>query len=141
MITAIQESIDVDVSVRDAYEQWSRFEEFPEFMESVVEVDELDERRTRWVTEIAGITRGFEAEIVEQTPFQRIAWSSVDGPHQGGVVTFHELSDHTTRVMYQMDFEPEGIAERAGAITGLVARQIRQDLEAFKEYVEGSSWR
>ena len=136
MISSIQHAIDVDVPVRVAYNQWTQFEDFPQFMDSVIEVEQLTPDTTRWVTEVNGVSREFVAEITEQTPDQRVAWTTREGPKQGGVVTFHELDDGTTRVMYQMDFEPTGVLESAGAATGIVKRTVTGDLERFKKFIE-----
>src|SRR3712207_6410538 len=100
----IEQSIDVNVPVRTAYNQWTQFEDFPQFMEGVEKITQLDDTRTHWVTEIAGVHREFDAEITEQTPDQRIAWTSTEQPKQAGVVTFHRIDDNQTRVMLQMDF-------------------------------------
>ncbi len=136
MISSIQHSLDVDVPVRVAYNQWTQFEDFPQFMDSVIEVEQLTADTTRWVTEVNGVRREFVAQITEQTPDQRVAWTTMDGPRQGGVVTFHDLDDGTTRVMYQMDFEPSGLVESAGAVTGVLERTVTNDLERFKKFIE-----
>src|SRR4028118_289712 len=107
-------SVDVDVPGRTAYDQWTQFEEFPQFMEGVEEVRQLDDTHTHWRTKVAGREKEFDAEITEQTPDQRIAWTSQDGPEHAGVVTFHRIEDEVTRVMLQLDYEPEGLAEKAG---------------------------
>ena len=116
--------------------QWTQFEDFPQFMEGVEKITQLSDTRTHWVTEIAGVSREFDAEITEQEPDQRIAWRSVDGPTQAGVVTFHKLDDQTTRVMLQMEFDPEGLAETAGDMLGLVKTRTKGDLERFKGFIE-----
>ena len=135
-MSTIEQSIDVEVPVRTAYDQWTQFEEFPRFMEGVEKITQLSDTRTHWVTEIAGVTREFDAEITEQEPDQRIAWTSVDEPKQAGVVTFHRLDDSLTRVMLQLDFEPEGLVEKAGDILGVVRSRTKGDLERFKEFIE-----
>ena len=132
----IEQSIDVEVPVRTAYDQWTQFEEFPRFMEGVEKITQLSDTRTHWVTEIAGVTREFDAEITEQEPDQRIAWTSVDEPKQAGVVTFHPLDDSLTRVMLQLEFEPEGLVEKAGDVLGVVRSRTKGDLERFKEFIE-----
>ena len=133
----IEQSIDVDVPVRTAYDQWTQFEEFPKFMEGVEEIRQLDDTHLHWRTKIAGKVKEFDAVITEQTPDQRIAWTSEDGPEHAGVVTFHRLGDSQTRVMVQMDYEPEGAAEKVGDALGLVKRRVKGDLERFKELIEG----
>lgn len=135
-MTSVEESIEVGVPVTVAYNQWSQFEEFPHFMEGVERVEQLSDTRNRWNTDIAGVKREFETEITEQAPDQRIAWHTVDGPTQAGVVTFHRLSDETCKVMLQMDFDPEGLTEQIGDKLGFVKRRVKGDLGRFKEFIE-----
>ena len=135
-MSTIEQSIDVEVPVRTAYDQWTQFEEFPRFMEGVEKITQLSDTRTHWVTQIAGVSREFDAEITEQEPDQRIAWTTLDSPKQAGVVTFHRLDDSLTRVMLQLDFEPEGLVEKAGDALGIVRSRTKGDLERFKEFIE-----
>jgi uncharacterized membrane protein len=132
----IEQSIDVDVDVRTAYDQWTQFEDFPKFMEGVEEIRQVDDTHTHWRTKVAGREKEFDAVITEQTPDQRIAWASEDGPEHAGVVTFHRLDDAKTRVMLQMDYEPDGAVEKIGDALGLVKRRVTGDLERFKALVE-----
>ena len=129
-------SIEVDVPVRTAYNQWTQFEEFPHFMEGVERVEQVDDTHLRWHVDIAGVEREFDAEITEQTPDQRVAWRSRSGVDQGGVVSFHALDDDTTKVTLQMDFDPEGAAEQIGDKMGMVSSRIEGDLERFKDFIE-----
>jgi uncharacterized membrane protein len=135
-MSEVTKTVDVDVDVRTAYNQWTQFEEFPRFMEGVEQVEQLDDRHLRWHVDIAGIDREFEAEITEQTPDQRVAWRSRSGVDQGGVVTFHALDDEHTRVTLQMDFDPEGFAEQVGDKTGVVGARASGDLKRFKQFIE-----
>jgi len=132
----IEQSIDVEVSVRTAYDQWTQFEEFPRFMEGVEEIRQTDDTHLHWRTRIAGREKEFDAVITEQTPDQRIAWTSQGGPEHAGVVTFHRLDEGRTRVMVQMDYEPEGLIEKAGDVLGIVTSRVKGDLERFKEMIE-----
>jgi uncharacterized membrane protein len=132
----IEQSIDVNVPVRTAYNQWTQFEEFPRFMEGVESVKQLDDTRLHWSTEIAGQKREFEAEITEQTPDQRIAWKADGETKQAGAVTFHRLDKEQTRVMLQLEFEPDGALEKIGDALGIVERRAKGDLGRFKEFIE-----
>lgn len=133
----IQKSIDVDVPVSTAYNQWTQFETFPQFMSGVESITQVDDTRLHWVTDIAGVEREFDAEISEQHPDERIAWHSVNGEAKhAGVVTFHRLDDAKTRVMVQIDWEPSGIAEKVGSAINVDDRQVAKDLERFKELIE-----
>jgi uncharacterized membrane protein len=135
-MSTVEQSIDVDVPVRTAYDQWTQFESFPKFMDGVERIDQISDTRTHWVTKIGGVEREFDAEITEQHPDERVAWRAVDGPTHAGVVTFHRLDQDTTRVMLQMEVEPEGVVEKVGDALGLVKHRTKQDLERFKEFIE-----
>ncbi|MCC3763481.1 SRPBCC family protein [Glycomyces sp. TRM65418] len=135
----ITESVDVEVPVSQAYNQWTQFEAFPEFMEGVEEVRQLDDTHLHWVTEIAGVKREFDATITEQHPDERVAWKSVSGPTHAGVITFHRLGDATTRVTAQMDLDPEGFAEKAADKLGVLDRRVKGDMQRFKEFIERRS--
>jgi uncharacterized membrane protein len=137
-MTTIEKSVDVRVPVRTAYNQWTQFESFPYFMDGVERVIQLDDRTTHWETNIGGTHREFDARITEQHPDERVAWhtTETDGPSHGGVVTFHRLDEHSTRVSLQMELEPETLAEKAGTALGIVGNRISGDLKRFKEFIE-----
>ena len=132
----VEKHIDVNVPVKTAYNQWTQFEEFPRFMEGVEEVQQLDDTRLHWVAKVAGVQKEWDARIVEQTPDQRVAWRSEAGEDNAGVVTFHKLEDDKTRVMLQLDYEPQGVVESIGSAVGVVSRRIEGDLGRFKEFIE-----
>jgi uncharacterized membrane protein len=133
----VTESVDVAVPVRTAYNQWTQFEEFPRFMAGVEEVRQISDTMTHWKVDIAGVTREFDAKITEQLPDERVAWKSTGDTKQAGVVTFHRLDDHNTRVTVQMEFDPQGLTEQAGDKLGVVDRRTKGDLRRFKEFIEG----
>jgi uncharacterized membrane protein len=136
-MSQILETVDVDVPVTTAYNQWTQFESFPQFMDGVDEVAQVSDTMTHWKISIGGVKREFDAEIVEQTPDQRIAWKSVDGAQHAGVVTFHELEPgKTSRVTLQLDTEPEGVVENIGDKLGLTTKNAKDDLERFKKFIE-----
>ena len=135
-MSRVEQSIEVDVPVAIAYNQWTQFEEFPSFMEAVESVTQLDDTHLRWVAEIGGKTQEWKAEITEQHPDERVAWRSVDGKDNAGVVTFHRLEDQRCKIMVQMDFEPEGLVETVGSAIGADERRVKGDLERFKEMIE-----
>jgi uncharacterized membrane protein len=135
-MSTIEESVDVQVPVRTAYNQWTQFEEFPRFMDGVEAVKQLDDTHLHWTAEIAGVRREWKAEVTEQTPDQRIAWEATEGTKHAGVVTFHRLDDGKSRVMLQLDSQPDGVVEKAGDALGVLKRQVKGDLERFKELIE-----
>jgi uncharacterized membrane protein len=135
-MASIEQSIEVDVPVTTAYNQWTQFEDFPKFMEGVKSVRQLDDRRLRWHAEVAGRDKEWDAEITEQHPDERIAWRSTSGAPNAGVVTFHRLSDTRTKIMLQLDYEPEGATETVGDALGIVTMRVKGDLARFKEFME-----
>ncbi|GAA3735564.1 hypothetical protein GCM10022379_01370 [Micromonospora maritima] len=137
MTRKVERSIDVDVPVTTAYNQWTQFEEFPRFMGGVREVRQLDDRRTHWVAEIAGVQREWDATIVEQVPDRTVAWAATDGTTNAGTVRFAPLDTGRTQVHLLLEYEPEGLVEQAGEKLHLVDRQAESDLARFKEYIEG----
>ena len=131
------ETIDVDVPVRTAYNQWTQFESFPQFLDEVESITQTTDTLTHWVVKVGGLRREFDAEITEQHPDERVAWTSTGGDTEhAGVVTFHKLSDTTSRVAVQLDWAPEGLAERVGALVGAGGHAVKKDLKNFKEFIE-----
>ncbi|HEX3613696.1 MAG TPA: SRPBCC family protein [Sporichthyaceae bacterium] len=134
-MTSVTQSVDVEVPVHVAYNQWTQFEEFPRFMGGVESITQLDDTHLRWEISVDGVKRDYETEITEQHPDERVAWRSADGSH-AGVITFHRLSDSSARVTAQLDWKPEGVAEHVGALIGTDDRQVKHDLKRFKEFIE-----
>jgi uncharacterized membrane protein len=132
----IQQSVDVAVPIDEAYDQWTRFEEWPEFMHRVDSVQQVDDSTVHISTKVWGVTKEFEAEIVEQRPDERIEWHSEDGLMNSGVVTFHRLAPRLTRIEVTMDVKPDSLLEKAGRGMRFTKRAVRGDLHRFKAYVE-----
>jgi uncharacterized membrane protein len=135
-VSNIIETVDVDVPVRTAYDQWTQFESFPTFMEGVKQVRQLDDRTLEWVADVAGREKRWKARITEQEPDQRIAWTSTEGARNAGVVTFHRLAEGRSRVTLQLEVEPDGPVETAGTALGVVQHRVKDDMERFKKFIE-----
>lgn len=135
-MSRIEKSITVNVPLHTAYNQWTQFESFPEFMEGVEEVQQLDDKRLHWRAQIGGKQKEWDAEIVEQQPDQRVAWRSLGGAPNDGVVTFQQLDAATTQVTLALDYEPEGFLENVGDALGFVSGRVQGDLDRFKAFIE-----
>ncbi len=135
-MASIEKSIEVRVPVHTAYNQWTQFEEFPRFMEGVEEVRQLDDTHLHWCASIGGKRTEWDAVITEQIPDERIAWTNTSGARNAGVITFHKLDPQTTKLMLQLDYDPEGALENVGSALGVVGRRVEGDLERFKEFIE-----
>jgi uncharacterized membrane protein len=135
-MSQIEQSVEVDVPVTTAYNQWTQFEEFPEFMEGVERVEQLDDQRLHWVAEIAGQSREWYAKITEQKPDDRIAWAAEGEVGHGGAVTFHRLDDNRSKVMVQLDWKSDSFADKAADMLGIVESRLKGDLKRFKDFIE-----
>jgi hypothetical protein len=140
MTTKVEESIQVDVPVTTAYNQWTQFEDFPHFMGGVKEVHQLGDQRLHWVAEIAGVRREWDAAVLEQVPDQKIAWAATSGATNAGAVRFTPAGPAATMVHLTLEYEPEGLVEKAGDKLGIVGRQARSDLERFKALIEDAGY-
>lgn len=135
-MSEVTQSIDVNVPVRTAYDQWTQFESFPQFMDGVKEIRQLDDTHLHWVADVNGKTEEWDAVVTEQLPDERVAWRSTTGQPNSGVVTFHRVGDNETRVTVQLEWSPQGLTESVGSALGFDDRQVKQDLENFKRFVE-----
>ena len=146
MATKVEKSIQVDVPVSAAYNQWTQFEEFPQFMGGVSQVTQVSDTMLHWVAEIAGVRREWDAAILQQVPDERIAWQGDGDVQQSGIVMFEPLDDARTKVTVRIDWEPEGMKEKVGSAVGADSRSVGEDLDRFKEMieergVESGAWR
>ena len=132
----IEESIEVNVPVSTAYNQWTQFEEYPNFMENVEQVQQLDDSRLFWAADVGGQRKEWYARIKRQVPDQVIAWESEDGARNDGTVSFTPIDAGRTRVDLQIELEPAGLTEQVGAAIGIPGSAVRGDLERFKEFIE-----
>ena len=131
-----EDTIEVDVPVRTAYDQWTQFESFPQFMEGVESVVQGDDQTLQWTAVIAGQRKSWNAVITDQTPDTRVAWKSTDGADNAGAVLFEPLGDRRTRITLKMDADPDGIVETVGANLGFLERRVKDDLKRFKDFIE-----
>jgi uncharacterized membrane protein len=136
-MATVHESIRVNVPLAQAYNQWTQFEEFPHFMSGLESVRQVDDAVVHFTAAVAGVRREFDARITTQVPDEKIAWESVDPPHNKGEVTFKAPSPTETEVTVDLDWEPESPAEKVGAGVHLDERLVKKDLQKFKEFIEG----
>ncbi len=140
MSTRVEKKIIVNVPVSRAYNQWTQFEDFPHFMGGVSSVTQLSDDRLRWVAEIAGVKREWEARILEQVPDRKVAWAATEGATNAGAVTFEDLGGDQTSVSLTLEYEPEGVVENVGDKLKIVEKQAEGDLERFKAFIESEDY-
>jgi uncharacterized membrane protein len=132
----IQQAIDVAVPVSVAYDHWTRFEDWPQFMHRIENAEQVDDGTVSFQAKIWGISKRFEADIVEQHPDERIEWNVTEGYAHTGLVSFHALSDNLTRIDLTLDVQPSNVIDKASRGMRFVKRAVRGDLHRFKAYVE-----
>jgi uncharacterized membrane protein len=135
-MSRVEKSLEVNVPIRAAYDQWTQFEEFPRFMEGVKSVQQLDDTHLHWKAEVAGQQKDWDARIVAQRPDEMVAWTSTSGARNAGVVRFERAADDVTRITLEMDVDPDGPLENLGDFLGVLDRLVEGDLQRFKEFIE-----
>jgi uncharacterized membrane protein len=132
----IQKSFEIDCPVHTVYNQWTQFEQFPRFMEGVEEVKQLDDTHLHWRASVGGKEKEWDSEIIEQVPDERIAWRSTAGAQNAGSVRFEPLASNRTRVLLNLQYEPQGFIENVGDAVGAVSRKVEDAVEKFKDLIE-----
>lgn len=135
-MSTITKSVDVDVPVTTAYNQWTQMESFPRFMSNVESVEQRDDTTMHWVVDIGGVRREFDAHIDSQSPDDHVSWSALGELVHEGRVDFEPLGPTQTRVNVTMRWEPEGFTENVGDALGIDDRVVESDLQRFKELIE-----
>jgi len=136
MSSTIEKSVEVDVPVRVAYNQWTQFEEFPHFMQGIKEVRQVNDKKTHWVAEVGFKEKEWDADIVEQTPDTRIAWRNSTGAPNAGIVDFLPLGEGRTKVTARITYHPESFVEQVGDFLGVMSNRVQGDLDRFKTFIE-----
>ncbi len=136
-LSFVQDSIEIDVPISTAYNQWTQFETFPNFMKDVEEVRQVDDTHLHWRANIAGKPVEWDSEITTQIPDRRISWRSTSGPPNSGAVTFDRVSANRTRVTLRMSYRAPGIAEKVGDALGVVRAELSGNLHRFADFIQG----
>ena len=136
-MSEIHDSVEVNVPVRTAYNQWTQFEDFPQFMTGVREVRQLDNQRLHWRAEIMGKDIEWDSKITKQVADRMIAWESVGGsPANSGYVEFSPVAPNKTKVTVHVNYEPEGVMENVGSALGVASSRLHTELEHYKDFLE-----
>jgi uncharacterized membrane protein len=132
----IECQIDIGVPRETVYNQWTQFEDSPQYMHRVKQVKQGEETKLTVGSKVWGFKREWEVEITDQEPNERIAWKTVGGTKNAGVVTFHELDENLTRVLVTLDWPPDGIMEKMASGLRVIKRATQADLKRFRAFME-----
>ncbi|GAA2366887.1 SRPBCC family protein [Dactylosporangium salmoneum] len=135
-LTNIEETLDVGVPVRVAYNQWTEYSQFPSFMKKVENVEKESDEKTNWKAQVFWSHRTWEATVIQQVPDYNIVWRSKGAKgHVDGAVTFHEIGPNLTRVMLAMEYHPQGFFERTGNLWRAQGRRARLEFKHYRRHV------
>jgi uncharacterized membrane protein len=132
----IQRWTDVAVPIEVAYKAFTDFDSYPTFMHRVLRVEKTSRNKVKFEEKIWFSRRQWEAQITERRANDRIVWKTTSGMSHRGIVSFHKLDPKLTRVMVDMEFEPNGMIEKMASGLRFVKRAVQADLARFKAYVE-----
>jgi hypothetical protein len=132
----IQRWTDVALPIDQVYEEFTKFDQFPRFMHRVLNVEQKKPDKISWSEKIWFSSRQWEGRVTERRKNDRIVWTTKGGMSHKGIVSFHKLADNLTRVMVDMEFEPNGMMEKMASGLRFVKRAVQADLARFKTYVE-----
>lgn len=139
----VEEAFVINKSPEELYNFWRRFENLPLFMKHVKEVQQFDDNRSHWVvTGPANMSIEWDAEIINETPNELIAWRSVEGAqvdNSGSVRFVPAAGERGTEVRVVIDYiPPAGILGKwFASLFGEAPEQtIREDFRRFKRLME-----
>jgi hypothetical protein len=132
----IQRWTDVALPIDRVYDEFTKFDQFPRFMHRVLDVEQKKPDQISFNEKIWFSKRQWEGRVTERRKNDRIVWTTKGGMSHKGIVSFHKLSDNLTRVMVDMEFEPNGMMEKMASGLRFVKRAVQADLARFKTYVE-----
>ena len=92
-VGTVTESVEVNVPVSTAYNQWTQYQDWPTFMKKVEHAEqEPDEPTVKMKAQVFLSHRSWEATIKDQIPDERIIWRSTGQKgYVDGCVSFHEI--------------------------------------------------
>ncbi|MCO8307132.1 MULTISPECIES: SRPBCC family protein [Streptomyces] len=139
-VTNIVEQIDVGAPLSLTYNLWTEWENFPSYMKKVEAVENEDEdgngTESEWKAQVFWSHRKWRAEVIEQVPDKRIIWKSrADKGHVDGTITFHELAPELTRILFVLEYWPQGFMERTGNLWRAQGRRVRLELKHFRRHL------
>ncbi|MFD7771296.1 SRPBCC family protein [Streptomyces sp. NPDC059787] len=137
----VEETVEVAVPVRTAYNQWTQFKTFPRFSTTVHDVEQVRPAVTVWTIGYGPLRHRFAVETVEQDPDAYLAWRGLEqNPSHQGEVEFRPTGSGGTAITVRMLLTPRGAARiltRSSRVTRLTAGLVRGELMNFKQFIEG----
>lgn len=136
-----EESIEVHAPVEFCYHCWHEFSSFPALMHNVKKVSQIGENIWQWVlVGPQGDESEWELMLVRDIPNQQICWQTVRGPEMEISLDIDFMPVHAdlTRILIKVRLaSPENpIGHLLKGLFGISEREIRQNLETFRDVME-----
>jgi uncharacterized membrane protein len=139
----VRRAITIQASPAEIYEIWRDLPSLPRFLQHVKSVTMESPTISRWVIEEGPKELVWRAEIVEDTPGQRLRWRSLPGgdiSHDGAIELREATGDRGTVVEVKLHYFPPGGLIVAAALHGFLRKltqvQIGKDLARLRQLVE-----
>jgi uncharacterized membrane protein len=138
----IDKAFTIERTVPELYAYWRDLTNLPSIMSHLEKVELVNDHLSRWTARGPGGFRAtWEAEIINDTPDERIAWRSVGGSvPNAGSVTFREApGGRGTELHLEMEWTPPGGplgTSFAHLFGGDPALMVESDLRRFKATME-----
>jgi uncharacterized membrane protein len=140
----VEKALTVNATPDMVYRFWRDFENLPRFMSHLKSVTVHDSKRSHWVARgPAGRDAEWDAEIINEIPGELIGWRSVEGSQVDNAGSVHfkpDAAGQGTEVRVVLRYDPPGgiVGAAFAKLFGEdPSRQVQEDLERFKQIVEG----
>jgi len=128
----VEKSITVNAPVARAYELWTHIEEFPKFIKVLREVRKIDEKTFYWKVDRDGQEYEAVAEVTLQIPERRMAWRTISGVENSGVVCFEPAGENKTKVSFKMKY----VSDAGWRNPEVLSERLATHLKNFKSLIE-----
>jgi len=142
--TFLRERVIVRAPVGQLYTFWRNPANLPRVMPYLERVEPIDATRSHWtIAGPAGACLEWDAEIINEVPFETIGWRSLPGADvaSAGSVHFRELDRGLTEVVVTMQYDPPAgrLGASVAALLGASAgKRVQLALEEFRRSMEAT---
>ena len=139
----VEKSVTINAPADALYRFWRNFENLPRFMHNLEKVEVHDDKRSHWWAKgPAGSTVDWEAEIINEIPYELIGWRSIDGSKVDNAGSVHfkpATGGRGTEVKVVLRYDPP--AGVIGAVVSKIlgedpAMNVQEDLRRLKMLLE-----
>jgi uncharacterized membrane protein len=139
----VSKAVTINTSPQTLFNFWRDFTNLPKVMSHLESVVVLDDKRSHWIVKGPMNSRiEWDAEIINEEPYELIAWRSLPGAeidNAGSVRFIRSPGARGTQVRVNIEYIP--VAGKLGAVIAKMFgeepnQQVREDLRRFKQIME-----